>query len=112
MRHVLARRRLPTGVSYHIISHHVLHQLFPIAHPALQDDRFRWNRLENLLREGSKSQDFDPAQLWLLARWLLGPNAPKIREKVGGWRRSWVGSAAFAMPHTLRGAHVRVCVCV
>jgi hypothetical protein len=49
-----------------------------------QDDRFRWNRLENLLREGSKSQDFDPTQLWLLAGWLLGPNAPKIREKVRG----------------------------
>lgn len=47
-----------------------------------QNDRFRWNRLENLLREGSKSQDYDPGQLWLLAQWLVGPNAPKIREKV------------------------------
>ncbi|KAI8476423.1 MAG: ABC1 family-domain-containing protein [Monoraphidium minutum] len=47
-----------------------------------QDDKFRWGRLENLLREGSKSQGYDPAQLWLLANWLLGPNAPKIREKV------------------------------
>ncbi|GBF89170.1 aarF domain-containing protein, chloroplastic [Raphidocelis subcapitata] len=48
----------------------------------IKDNRFRWNRLENLLREGSKSADFDPSQLWLLSRWLLGPNAPTVREKV------------------------------
>ena len=27
----------------------------------------RWNRLENLMEESSKSVDYDPAQLWLLA---------------------------------------------
>ncbi len=40
-----------------------------------QEGQFRWNRLDNLLREGSKSQDFDPGQLWLLAEWLLTPSA-------------------------------------
>lgn len=48
-----------------------------------QDGKLRWKRLENLLREGSKSQDFDPAQLILLVKWLLGPNAPLVRQKVG-----------------------------
>jgi len=48
----------------------------------LKDGQFRWSRLENLLREGSKSQDFDPAQLWLLAEWLLSPGASGVRESV------------------------------
>lgn len=42
----------------------------------------RWNRLENLLQEGSKSQDFDPAQLWLLADWLLSDGAAGVRASV------------------------------
>lgn len=33
----------------------------------LEAGRLRWSRLENLLREGSKSTDFDASQLWLLA---------------------------------------------
>ncbi|KAG2440282.1 hypothetical protein HXX76_004393 [Chlamydomonas incerta] len=48
----------------------------------LKDGQFRWNRLENLLREGSKSQDFDPTQLWLLAEWLLSPSAAGVRSTV------------------------------
>ncbi len=47
-----------------------------------QDGQFRWNRLENLMREGSKSQDFDPSQLWLLAEWLLTPGAKGVRDSV------------------------------
>lgn len=46
----------------------------------LQDGQLRWSRLENLLREGSKSSDFDAGQLWLLAAWLLGDNAASIRS--------------------------------
>ncbi|MEW5308834.1 MAG: hypothetical protein WDW38_000764 [Sanguina aurantia] len=45
----------------------------------LKNGDFRWNRLENLIREGSKSQDFDPAQLWLLADWLVSPTANGVR---------------------------------
>ncbi|MEW5298504.1 MAG: hypothetical protein WDW36_001619 [Sanguina aurantia] len=45
----------------------------------LKDGDFRWTRLENLIREGSKSQDFDPAQLWLLADWLVSPTANGVR---------------------------------
>ncbi|KAG2496456.1 hypothetical protein HYH03_005679 [Edaphochlamys debaryana] len=48
----------------------------------LKDGQFRWSRLENLVREGSKSQDFDPTQLWLLAEWLLSPGAAGMRSTV------------------------------
>ncbi|GIL77467.1 hypothetical protein Vretimale_2971 [Volvox reticuliferus] len=48
----------------------------------IKDGQFRWNRLENLLREGSKSSDFDPSQLWLLAEWLLSPGAAGVRTTV------------------------------
>lgn len=50
--------------------------------PVPQDGQFRWNRLENLLREGSKSADFDPSQLWLLAEWLLSPGAAGVRSTI------------------------------
>eukprot|EP00873_Tetraselmis_striata_P044616 jgi/Tetstr1/464880/TSEL_009617.t1 len=46
----------------------------------LRDGAFRWNRFENLLREGSQSSDFDPEQLWVLAKWLISPSADAIRR--------------------------------
>jgi len=46
----------------------------------LSDGSFRWNRFENLLREGSQSSDFDPEQLWVLAKWLVSPSAGEIRR--------------------------------
>ncbi|CAD7705399.1 unnamed protein product [Ostreobium quekettii] len=46
----------------------------------LQDGQFRWNRLENLLRESSKSTDFDASQLWLLAEWMVSPTAEGLRD--------------------------------
>ena len=42
--------------------------------------RLRWGRLQNLVEEGSKSQDYDPQQLWLLARWLLGEQGATVRK--------------------------------
>ena len=42
--------------------------------------RLRWARLDNLLAESRKSQGFDPAQLWLLADWLLTEAAPPLRR--------------------------------
>lgn len=48
----------------------------------IKDGSFRWSRLENLVREGSKSQFFDPTQLWLLADWLLSPSASGVRDMV------------------------------
>jgi hypothetical protein len=61
-----------------------------------QDGSFRWNRLENLLREGSKSSDFDPAQLWLLAGWLLSPNAAGVRARLGAEVARMVDALAAA----------------
>ena len=46
----------------------------------VKEGRFRWGRLENLLREGSKSSDFDPDQLWLLAEWVFGDGDNRVRK--------------------------------
>lgn len=45
----------------------------------LSKGRVRWRRLENLFEEGSKSQDFDPAQLWLLAEWVCSEGGRSVR---------------------------------
>lgn len=37
----------------------------------LADGQFRWNRLDNLLREGAKSSDLTGDQLWLLAEYVV-----------------------------------------
>ena len=46
----------------------------------VKDGEFRWNRLESLLREGSKSSDFDGDQLWLLAEWVFGDRQNGVRR--------------------------------
>lgn len=46
----------------------------------VKEGSFRWNRLENLLREGSKSSDFDSDQLWLLAEWVFGEGSNSVRK--------------------------------
>lgn len=46
----------------------------------LKDGRLRWGRLENLWTEGSKSQDFDPQQLWLLAEWICSEGGRPVRR--------------------------------
>ncbi|KAG1659167.1 hypothetical protein FOA52_007548 [Chlamydomonas sp. UWO 241] len=48
----------------------------------IKDGAFRWSRLENLVRESSKSQFFDPTQMWQLADWLLSPGADRVRGLV------------------------------
>jgi aarF domain-containing kinase len=35
----------------------------------LSEGALRWGRIENLLREGSKSIAFDGSKLWLLLDW-------------------------------------------
>lgn len=37
----------------------------------LVEGRFRWNRLDNLLREGAKSSELTTEQLWLLADFVV-----------------------------------------
>ncbi|KAL4858875.1 Protein ACTIVITY OF BC1 COMPLEX KINASE 3 [Chlorella vulgaris] len=46
----------------------------------LVNGRVRWSRLENLFEEGSKSQDYDPAQLWLLAEWVCSEGGRPVRK--------------------------------
>lgn len=46
----------------------------------LQDGRLRWQRLENLVREGSKSQDFDPSQIWTLVEWICSESGKPVRK--------------------------------
>jgi hypothetical protein len=43
----------------------------------LADGQFRWNRLDNLLREGAKSSDLTADQLWLLAEYVVSARCPK-----------------------------------
>jgi aarF domain-containing kinase len=50
----------------------------------LKDGKFRWNRLENLMREGRKSQGFDDAQLWMLLDWLVSEQVRGTLEFLGG----------------------------
>lgn len=50
----------------------------------LVDGRMRWNRLQGLFEEGAKSQDFDPAQLWLLAEWLCSEGGRPVRKPLAG----------------------------
>lgn len=46
----------------------------------LQDGRLRWNRLDNLVKEGSKSYDFDTSQMWTLAEWVLSDAGRPVRK--------------------------------
>eukprot|EP00890_Picochlorum_soloecismus_P001229 jgi/Picsp_1/2106/NSC_05571-R1_uncharacterized aarf domain-containing protein kinase chloroplastic-like len=46
----------------------------------LEDGRLRWQRLENLVREGSKSQDFDPSQIWTLVEWICSESGKPVRK--------------------------------
>lgn len=62
----------------------------------LQDGKFRWTRFDNLLREGSKSQDFDASQLWLLAGWILSPNAAAVRSTLATELAKMLDAAAAA----------------
>lgn len=62
----------------------------------LKDGNFRWNRFDNLLREGSKSQDFDASQLWLLAGWILSPNATAVRATLAAELAKMLDAAAAA----------------
>lgn len=48
--------------------------------------RLRWSRLDNLVREGSRSQAFESSRLWLLADWLFSEQG----EKTGGKAKSKV----------------------
>jgi hypothetical protein len=48
------------------------------------------------MREGSKSQDFDATQLWMLASWLLSENAAGVRAKLAVELARMLDAAAAA----------------
>eukprot|EP00878_Enallax_costatus_P031030 GHUV01033859.1.p1 GENE.GHUV01033859.1~~GHUV01033859.1.p1 ORF type:complete len:615 (+),score=219.69 GHUV01033859.1:1031-2875(+) len=73
----------------------------------IKNNQLRWNRLENLLREGSKSSDFDASQLWLLANWLLSPNAEGIRHKLAVELARMVDATAAAQARERIAASLR-----
>jgi len=65
----------------------------------LVEGRFRWNRLDNLLREGAKSSELTAEQLWLLADFVvrtppgLFPNpAHPFLVAIRGWAPRAVNS--------------------
>ena len=61
--------------------------------------RIRWNRLENLVQEGSKSYDFQPQQLWLLANWIIEGQGSVVRQPL-------VNELARLLDAVVAGAHI------
>lgn len=70
----------------------------------LEDGRLRWGRIENLVREGSKSIAYDRSKLWLLLEWLFSASGVGVRRSVaretvnvldaaiaGAWRQNAAG---------------------
>ena len=73
------------GAAYPYVAKRLLTDPAPELRYSLEDlvlysGRLRWNRLENLVREGSKSQDFDPAQIWALAEWVCSDGGRPVRK--------------------------------
>ena len=67
-----------------------------------KNGRLRWNRFETLVREGRKSQSFEPQQMWLLLDWLASPSSQSIRDQLAKELASMLdalvaGKAFFAM---------------
>ena len=46
----------------------------------LDDGKIRFNRLDNLVREGSKSYDFDADGVWTLAEWVFSDGGRPVRK--------------------------------
>jgi hypothetical protein len=68
------------------------------------EGRLRWNRLENLVEEGSKSSDYNPDQLWVLADWLVSDAGKGIRRPV-------VREVARLLDAYVAGIHLRSLYC-
>ena len=44
--------------------------------------KVRWNRIENLVEESSKSVGYDSTQLWKVADWIFGDPGAGVRKPV------------------------------
>jgi hypothetical protein len=73
-----------------------------------EDGRFRWSRVDNLLREGSKSSDLTSEQMWLLGSFLCSGEGSLIRgplvEEVARLLDAYAaGSLPFDLTSDLHG---------
>jgi hypothetical protein len=58
-----------------------------------EEGKVRWNRVENLVLESSKSAGFDPGQLWMVLDWILGELGAGIRKPLAAEIARLVDSA-------------------
>lgn len=65
------------------------------------EGKVRWNRVENLVLESSKSSGFDPSQLWMVADWILGEPGSGIRKPLAAEIARLVDSAVAGVPKDL-----------
>ena len=55
--------------------------------------RVRWNRIENLVAESSKSVGYDRSQLWRVADWIFGDPGAGVRKPVAAELARLIDSA-------------------
>ena len=55
--------------------------------------RVRWNRIENLVEESSKSVGYDQSQLWKVADWIFGDPGKGVRKPVAAELARLIDSA-------------------
>ena len=55
--------------------------------------RVRWNRIENLVEESSKSVGYDRSQLWKVADWIFGDPGAGVRKPVAAELARLIDSA-------------------
>ena len=55
--------------------------------------RVRWNRIENLVEESSKSVGYDSSQLWKVADWIFGDPGEGVRKPVAAELARLIDSA-------------------
>lgn len=55
--------------------------------------RVRWNRIENLVAESSKSVGYDRSQLWRVADWIFGDPGAAVRKPVAAELARLIDSA-------------------
>ena len=59
--------------------------------------RVRWNRIENLVAESSKSVGYDRSQLWRVADWIFGDPGAGVRKPVAAELARLIDSAVAGL---------------
>lgn len=73
------------GRAYPYVAKRILTDEAPELRSSLEDlildnGKLRFNRLDNLVREGSKSYDFDADGVWTLAEWVFSDGGRPVRK--------------------------------